>query len=63
MIDVQQSDRLAERRLWFGHVQQLFQTLELDGRSATPDITESLAVFCQDYSALILHEALILESD
>ena len=60
MIDVQQSDRLAERRLWFGHVQQLFQTLELDGRSATPDITESLAVFCQDYSHIPKHTLSLL---
>ena len=60
MIDLQQSDRLAERRLWSGHVQQLFHTLELDGRMAAPDITESLAVFCQDFSHIPKHTLSLL---
>lgn len=47
MIDTQQSRRLAERQLWSGYVRNLFQTLELDTRAAAPDISESLAVFCQ----------------
>jgi hypothetical protein len=48
MIDMHQSRRLADRRLWSGTVQQLFRTLELDGRAAAPEISESLAVFCQN---------------
>jgi len=47
MIDTLQSRQLAERQLWSGYVQKLFQTLEIDDRAAAPDITESLAVFCQ----------------
>ncbi len=47
MIDTHQSRRLADRRLWSGHVKQLFKTLEIDGRTSATDITESLAVFCQ----------------
>jgi hypothetical protein len=47
MIDTHQSRRLAERQLWSGYVQKLFQTLEIDGRAAASDITESVAVFCQ----------------
>jgi hypothetical protein len=50
MIDTLQSRRLAERQLWSGTVQQLFQTLELSDRAAAPDITESLAVFCQHHA-------------
>jgi hypothetical protein len=47
MIDICQSRRLAERQLWSGYVRTLFQTLEIDSRAAAPDITESVAVFCQ----------------
>jgi hypothetical protein len=50
MIDTHQSEQLAERRVWAGHVQQLFQTLEISDRAAVPDITESLAVFCQHHA-------------
>jgi hypothetical protein len=60
MIDTCQSRRLAERRAWSGYVQQLFQTLELDGRTAAPDITESLAVFCQHHSHMPGHTLSLL---
>lgn len=52
MIDTHQSRQLAERQLWSGYVQKLFQTLEISGRAAAPDITESLAVFCQHHARL-----------
>jgi len=50
MIDTHQSRRLAERRLWSGHVQRLFQTLGISNRTSAQDITESLAVFCQQHA-------------
>lgn len=50
MIDTHQSRQLAERQLWSGTVRQFFQTLEIDDRAFAPDITESLAVFCQRYA-------------
>ena len=60
MIDVHQSGRLAERRLWSGHVQQLFQILGIDGRTSAPDITESLAVFCQHHTHMTEHSLSLL---
>jgi len=60
MIDVHQSRRLAERRLWSGHVHQLFQTLEIDGHTSAPDITESLAVFCQHHTHMTEHALSLL---
>ena len=60
MIDTHQSRRLAERGLWSGHVQKLFQTLEIDGRAAAPDITESLAVFCQHHAHMTEHSLSLL---
>lgn len=52
MIDVPQSRETAERRLWSGTVQKLFQTLELADHAAVPEITESLAVFCQQHTCV-----------
>ena len=52
MIDVNQSRQLAERRLWSGTVQQFFQTLGINDRASAPDITESLAVFCQQHDRI-----------
>ena len=60
MIDTHQSRRLAERGLWSGHVQKLFQTLEIGGRAAAPDITESLAVFCQQHAHMTEHALSLL---
>jgi hypothetical protein len=60
MIDTHQSRRLAERHLWSGYVQQLFQTLEIDGRASAPDITESLAVFCQHHAHMPGHTLALL---
>ena len=60
MIDVHQNCRLSERRVWSGHVQQLFQTLGLDGRASAADITESLAVFCQHYAHMPRHTLSLL---
>ncbi len=60
MIDMYQSRRLDERRLWSGHVQQLFQTLEIDGRAAAQDISESVAVFCQHHAHMPEHTLSLL---
>ena len=60
MIDTHQSRRLAERRLWSGCVQKIFQTLELSERAAAPDITESLAVFCQHHTHMPEHALSLL---
>jgi hypothetical protein len=48
MIDVRQSRRIAARRVWSGTVRRLFQTLGIDGNETAADISESLAVFCQN---------------
>lgn len=60
MIDTHQSRRVAERQLWSGYVQQLFQTLEIDDRASAPDITESLAVFCQPHAHMPGHTLSLL---
>lgn len=60
MIDTHQSRRLEERQLWSGYVQQLFQTLEIHDRAAAPDITESLAVFCQHNTRMPEHTLSLL---
>jgi hypothetical protein len=60
MIDTHQSRRLAERQLWSGTVQRLFQTLELSDRAAAPDITESLSVFCQHHAQMPGHTLSLL---
>ena len=60
MIDTHQSRRLEERQLWSGYVQQLFQTLEIQDRAAAPDITESLAVFCQQNTRMPEHTLSLL---
>ncbi len=48
MIDAHQSRTHTSRRLWSGTIQRLFQTLELQDHTAAPEISESLAVFCQE---------------
>jgi hypothetical protein len=60
MIDTHQSRQLAGRQLWSGYVQKLFQTLEISGRAAAPDITESLAVFCQQNTRMSKHSLSLL---
>ena len=48
MIDTYQSRTHTARRLWSGTIQRLFQTLELQNHTAAAEISESLAVFCQE---------------
>ncbi len=60
MIDTHQSRRLEERQLWSGTVHRLFQNLEIHDRAAAPDITESLAVFCQHNTRMPEHTLSLL---
>jgi hypothetical protein len=60
MIDTHQSRRLEDRQVWSGYVKQLFQTLEIHDRAAVPDITESLAVFCQQHHRMPEHTLSLL---
>jgi len=60
MIDTHQSLRLDERRLWSGYVQQLFQTLDISDRASAGDITESVAVFCQQHANVSSHALSLL---
>ncbi len=52
MIDTHQEHQQAARQLWSGTVQRLFQTLDLDTRASAAEISESLAVFCQEHTSL-----------
>ena len=47
MIDRQATRESATRRLWSGTVQRLFQTLDLSERETATDVSETLAVFCE----------------
>lgn len=60
MIDVHQNRRLAERSLWSGYVTNLFRALELSEHAAAPEITESLAVFCQHHAQIPEHTLSLL---
>ncbi len=48
MIDTHQSRTHTSRHLWSGTIHRLFQTLELQNHAAVSEISESLAVFCQE---------------
>lgn len=50
MINPHADSALAARRAWSGCVRHLFETLDLDERETVSDISESLAVFCEQYS-------------
>lgn len=49
MIDQHVSQSRSARRLWVGYVQRLLQTLDLHERAGAADISESLAVFCEQH--------------
>jgi len=60
MIDVHQSRINTARHLWVGTIQTLFQTLGLQNRPAASEISESLAVFCQQHPRMSEHTLSIL---
>lgn len=49
MIDSYAVCERSARRLWSGHVQQILQQLDLHERETAAEISESLAVFCQQH--------------
>ena len=60
MIDLVQSRQLAERQLWARTVWRSFQALNIDQRAAAPDVSESLAVFCQQSPRMSDHALALL---
>jgi hypothetical protein len=60
MNDVYQSLQLTERSLWSGCVQRMFETLDLHEHPAAQDISESLAVFCQQHERIQGHSLALL---
>jgi hypothetical protein len=49
MIDSHATRERSARQLWSGHVQRILQQLNLHDRKASGEISESLAVFCQQH--------------
>jgi hypothetical protein len=49
MIDSYAARERSARRLWSGHVQRVLQQLNLHERDTAGEISESLAVFCQQH--------------
>lgn len=60
MIDQHVSRSRSARRLWAGYVQRLFQTLDLHERAGASDISESLAVFCEQHPHMPAHTLSLL---
>lgn len=60
MIDSHVSASRTARGLWSGYVQRLFQTLELHERPAAGEISESLAVFCEQHPHMPAHTLSLL---
>jgi len=52
MIDKHQRTQLAARRIWSGYLDRLFERLDLAGCSEAPEVSESVAVFCQQHARL-----------
>lgn len=49
MIDPHATRAHSSRRLWAGTIRQLFQALDLHDRETASEISESLAVFCEQH--------------
>ncbi|MDH3345548.1 MAG: hypothetical protein OEL75_00015 [Kiritimatiellaceae bacterium] len=60
MIDLQIEASRTTRQFWSGHVRQLIQILDLDDRIAAPEISESLATFCEQHSHMPNHALFLL---
>jgi len=60
MNDLHQSLQLTERSLWSGCVQRMFKTLDLHQHPAAQEISESLAVFCQQHERIRDHSLALL---
>lgn len=60
MIDPHADRTRSARRLWSGYVQRLFRTLDLHGRVGAEEISESLAVFCEQHPHMPAHTLSLL---
>jgi hypothetical protein len=60
MIDQVAIRAHSARRLWSGTIQHLFQTLDLNERETAPEISESLAAFCEQHPHMPDHTLSLL---
>ena len=60
MIDTQTARSRSTRRLWAGTIQTMFQTMGLQDRAAAMDLSESLAVFCEQHPHMPGHTLSLL---
>ena len=60
MIDRHATRAHSARRLWVGTVQRLFEALDLHERKTAPDVSESLAVFCEQHPHMPGHTLSLL---
>ena len=60
MIDRHATCASSARRLWSGTVQRLFEALDLHERETAPDVSESLAVFCEQHPHMPGHTLSLL---
>jgi len=60
MIDQVATRAHSARRLWFGTIQRLFQTLDLNERETASEISESLAAFCEQHPHMPDHTLSLL---
>lgn len=60
MIDLLQTRSQSTRQIWSGTAQQLFRSLDLEDRPATPEISESIAAFCEQHPHMPQHAFALL---
>lgn len=60
MIDPHADRAHSARRLWTGYVRRLFETMDLHQRTGASEISESLAVFCQEHPHMPGHALSLL---
>jgi len=60
MIDQVATRTYSARRLWFGTIQRLFQTMDLNERETASEISESLAAFCEQHPQMSNHTLSLL---
>lgn len=60
MIDLVQSRQLSERRCWSGTVERIFESLNISRTELIPQVSESVAVFCQERGNIPGHSLSLL---